>query len=372
MLWIPGPTEVRPEILAECARPAIGHRSPAMRELIERIDPHLPLAFGLADGSASRGGVHSVSASGMMEAALHGVGPRVLAVQNGAFSKRFGQIAELLGRQVTVLELEWGTGVTPGALRRALEEGGPYDAVTLVSNETSTGVRTPLPGIAEVLRDFPDTLLLVDLVSYIAGAPVDFDANRIDFAFAGVQKAFALPPGISVFCASERYLESARRQPHRGWALDPVRVLEGHLARKTPATPCTPLYYALARQLEDITGGVTLPEPERHLEGAAAWRARFEKHERMQARTARWAGDHGLELLPAPEFASPTVSCIRAGQVDVAAMASDLLARGHEISNGYGDLKGLTFRIGHMGDHTEEGLESLLTAMDEVLAAQPA
>ena len=36
MLWIPGPTEVRPEILAECSHPAIGHRSPAMRELIER------------------------------------------------------------------------------------------------------------------------------------------------------------------------------------------------------------------------------------------------------------------------------------------------------------------------------------------------
>jgi aspartate aminotransferase-like enzyme len=343
-----------------------------MVELIERIDPHLPLAFGLAEGSTSVGAVHSVSASGMMEASLHGVGPRVLAVQNGAFSRRFAQIAELLGKQVTVLELEWGTGVTPEVLRRALEEGGPYDAVTLVSNETSTGVRTPLPGVAEVLRDFPDTLLLVDLVSYIAGAPVDLDANRIDFAFAGVQKAFALPPGISVFCASERYMESARTQPNRGWALDPVRVLEGHVARKTPATPCTPLYYALARQLEDISAGVTLPEAERHLRGVEAWRARFEKHERMQARTVSWAAAHGLELLPAAEFASPTVSCVRAGHIDVAAMAKALLERGFEISNGYGELKGRTFRIGHMGDHTEQDLETLLAAMDEVLAAQPA
>ena len=372
MLWIPGPTEVRPELLAECARPAIGHRSPAMKELIERIDPHLPPAFGLEEGSASRGAVHSVSASAMMEASLRGVGQRILAVQNGAFSRRFRQMAELMGKEVTALELEWGTGITPEALRQALEEHGPFDAVTLVSNETSTGVRTPLGGIGEVLRQFPDTLLLVDLVSYIAGAPVDFDRNAIDFAFAGVQKALALPPGVSVFCASERYMETAREQPHRGWALDPVLLLEGHLARKTPATPCTPLYYALARQLEDISGGVTLPEGQQHLRGTEAWQARFDKHTRMQRRTVEWAASHGLTLLPESEFASPTVSCIRAGHLDVASMSAALLERGFEISNGYGELKGKTFRLGHMGDHTEADLEELLSTIDSVLEAQPA
>jgi len=372
MLWIPGPTEVRPEILAECARPAIGHRSPAMTELIERIDPHLPLAFGLAEGSSASCAVHSVSASGMMEASLRGVGPRVLAIQNGAFSRRFRQMAELLGKEVVAIELEWGTGIAPADLRRVLEESGPFDAVSLVSNETSTGVKTPLDSVSDVLRDFPGTLLLVDLVSYIAGARVDFDQNGIDFAFAGVQKAFACPPGVSVFCASERYLETARQQPNRGWALDPVLLTEGHLNKKPPATPCTPLYYALAKQLEDITSGATLPEDQRLLSGAAAWQARFDKHTRMQARTLRWAHAHGLELLPAPAFASPTVSCIRAGHIDVAAMAKALLARGFEISNGYGELKGKTFRIGHMGDHMEDDLEVLLRHMDEVLTTQPA
>ena len=72
MLWIPGPTEVRPEVLAECARPAIGHRSAAMVELIERLDPHLIHAFGLSEGSTAHLGVHSTSASGMMEGALLG------------------------------------------------------------------------------------------------------------------------------------------------------------------------------------------------------------------------------------------------------------------------------------------------------------
>jgi len=367
MLWIPGPTEVRPEILAECARPAIGHRSAAMQELIERLDPHLRLAFGLEAGSRAQVGVHSVSASGMMEASLRGAGPRILCVENGAFSKRYRQMAELLGKQVTVLEVAWGRGVEPAELRRVLESSGPFDAVTLVANETSTGVRTPLDGIGQVLRDFEDTLLLVDLVSYLAGAPVDFDAHGIDFGLAGVQKALALPPGVTVCCASGRYLESARRQPNRGWALDPVRVLEGHAARKTPATPSTPLYYALAKQLEDISAGVTLPEAERDKTGAEAWRARFDKHERLRSRTEAWAATHGLEPFPAPEFRSPTVACIAAGSLDVAAFTKGLAARGYQISNGYGDLKGKTFRIGHMGDHTEAGLEELLAAADEVI-----
>lgn len=372
MLWIPGPTEVRPEILAECARPAIGHRSKAMVELMERLDPHLQLAFGLAPGSSSQVAVHSCSASGMMEASLRGVGPKVLCVENGAFSKRYRQMAELLGKDVTVIDVTWGHGVQPDELRDILTRSGPFDAVTLVSNETSTGVRTPLGPIGEVLQEFPDTLLLVDLVSYIAGAPVDFDTNHLDFGLAGVQKAFAVPPGVAVFCASERYLESARRQEGRGWYLDPVKVLEGHVNRKTPATPTTPLYYALAKQLEDISGGVTLPEGERHERGAEAWTARFEKHERMRARTAAWAASHGLEPFPLPEFVSPTVSCIAAGSLDVAHFVQGLAQRDFEISNGYGDLKGKTFRIGHMGDHTEAGLEDLLRAADEVLAQQPA
>ncbi len=368
MLWIPGPTEVRPEILAECARPAIGHRSAAMVELIERLDPHLALAFGLSTDSSAQVGVHSCSASGMMEASLRGVGSRVLSVVNGAFSKRYADMGDLLGKQVQRLEVEWGQAVSPEELERAFDSDGLFDAVTLVSNETSTGVRTPLDVVAKVMAKFPETLLLVDLVSYIAGAPVDFDRNGIDFGLAGVQKAFALPPGVAVFCASARYIERAKQQPHRGWYLDPLKLLEGHAARKTPATPTTPLYYALAKQLEDISAGVTLLESERHLRGLEAWQARFAKHERMRARTATWAASHGLSPYPAADCASPTVSCIAAGQLDVASFVKDLAKRGYELSNGYGPLKGKTFRIGHMGDHTEAGLEELLAAADEVIA----
>ena len=130
--------------------------------------------------------------------------------------ERLRETIERLGcsDSVEVLQLDAG-GPAPE---------GPFDAVTLVSNETSTGVRTPLGPINEVVREHEGAHLLVDVVSYIAGMPVDFDTNGLDFAFAGVQKALALPPGIAVFCVSERYLERARSVSDRGFFLDPVRT----------------------------------------------------------------------------------------------------------------------------------------------------
>lgn len=363
MLWIPGPTHVRPEILAECARPMIGHRSAAMNELHERIDPGLRLAFGLAPASTAQVAVHTASATALMEAALHGVGPRVLVVVNGAFSKRFLEIARLLGKEARALEVAWGSAVEPAELERVLEREGPFDALALVSNETSTGVRTPLAPLAEVLARHPRVLFLVDLVSYLAGAPVDFDENRIDFGFAGSQKALALPPGITVFCASHRYLEAARARRRPSWYLDPVRLLDGHAERKTPATPCIPLYHALARQLEDISAGRGLPAGESARSGADAWRARFAKHERMRARTLAWARSHDLAPFPAEPLSSPTVSCIRSESIDTAAFLAGLEKRGEKLSSGYGDLKGKTFRIGHMGDHSLERLRRCLATL---------
>ena len=369
VLWIPGPTLVRPEILRECARPMIGHRGTAMTALIERLDPGLRLAFGLAEGSTASVAVHTCSATGMMEGSLRGVGPRVLCVVNGAFSQRWFEIAGLVGKDAVKLEVPLGGAASPAEIDRALAEKGPFDALTLVSNETSTGVRTPLGPVAKVLARHPRTMLLVDLVSYIAGAPVDFDANRIDFGLAGVQKALALPPGITVIGVSARYLEGAKAQKQRGFYLDPVKIVEGHAKRATPSTPAIGLYFALAQQLEDITNGVTLPARQRGPTGKAAWQARFDEHVKMQQATEAWARTHDLELLPAPEHASPTISCVRAGALDVAKLIAGLKEKGHEIGNGYGDLKGKTFRIGHMGDHTEEGLREMLALADDVVAA---
>jgi len=369
ILWIPGPVQVRDEILAVQAEPMIGHRAPQMAELIERIDPHLAHLFGFDPANGARAGVASGSATSLMEAALVGAGERVLSIIGGAFAKRWYDVARTLGKHTHALEVEWGHAPDTDLVIETLEREGPFDAITVVANETSTGVVTPLEPLSRALRDHsPDTHLLADCVTLAAGQPVDLDRVGIDFALTGSQKALALPPGLALCAASARYVERAQGLERRSWYLDPLRVLDGQRDRKTPTTPAISLYQALALQLEQISAG--------HLEGGAnspaeGWAKRFARHERMQARTLEWAGEHGMCAFPAKaEWNSRTVSCIAAGSLDVGAFAAHLEAAGFKISNGYGDLKGTTFRIGHMGDHTESGLEDLLTAASAAVAAQ--
>jgi aspartate aminotransferase-like enzyme len=361
-LWIPGPTHVRPELLEELSIPPVGHRSKAMIEMIERIDPGLRLAFGLEENSSSEVAVGTHSATAMMEGSLGAVGARILSVVNGAFSKRWRDIANVMGKEVRTLEIDWGDAVGEELLAQELKSQGPFDAVTLVLNETSTGVLTPLAPVKRALASSPETLLLIDVVSAIAGYGIDFDDHGVDFALAGINKALALPPGITVMCASGRFLEQARKRTPTTWYLDPVRTIEGHIARKTPTTPCIPLYGALARQLEDISAGRTLASADRGRTGGEAWQARFDKHERMRERTLSWAAGHGIQPFPRRELSSPTISCLSGTGIDVGALMAGLKQDGFEIGNGYGPLKGETFRIGHMGDHTEAALEDLLKA----------
>ena len=364
-LWIPGPTEVRPELLAECARPMIGHRFPEMTELLERIDPGLRLAFGLAEGSTSHVAVHSCTASGLMESALRGVTGRVLSLINGSFSKRFADIAESLGLEVVRVQRGMGESFQTEDVAAALEQHGPFDVVTVCASETSTGTATAPSRVAVALESHPETMLFVDCVTWLAGAPIDLDANRIDAAIAGTQKALALPPGLGLMAVSERFLERARVAPRRGWFLDPVKLVETHAAHKPPMTPTISLHYALARQLEEISSGdleaslSPIPHPGA---GASAWAARFARHERMRDRTIAWAGEHGLRHTCDLADVSPTVSSIDAGGRDVPAFLAHMRESGFRMGGGYGDLKKTAFRIGHMGDHTEAELELLLQA----------
>lgn len=368
-LWIPGPTHVREEILAAQALPMIGHRAPQMDALIDRIDPHLALLFGYRHGQGVRGAVATGSATSLMESALIGVGPRLLCVVNGAFAKRWHEVARTIGRDAVSFDVAWGEAPDLERLTDRLVKDGPFDAVTVVANETSTGVLTPLAPLAAALRErAPETLLLVDAVTLAGGQPIDMERHGIDFVLTGSQKALALPPGLALCAASKRYQERAKKVASRSWYLDPLRIIDGHEKRATPTTPAISLYQALALQLDDIARGA--------LEGGArdaadGWNKRFARHTRMQARMLAWAHAQGLCAFPArADWCSPTVSCIAANGIDVGRMSADLEAAGHHISNGYGDLKGKTFRVGHFGDHLESDLEELLGLAAEAIARQ--
>jgi hypothetical protein len=129
----------------------------------------------------------------------------------------------------------------------------PFEAICLTHSETSTGVLNPIAELAAVVRArSPDTLILVDAVTSVGGAALEFDAWGLDLAFAGTQKCLALPPGLVTYALSERAIERAAHVAGRGFLLDfaatPARFAKG----ESPATPCVPLVFALNRQLERI------------------------------------------------------------------------------------------------------------------------
>ena len=356
--FLPGPTEVHPEVLDAQVRPVVGHRGPATKELLARLQPVLGRLFGTSRPVY----LSTSSATGLMEAAVTNLSRRrILCLVCGAFSGRFHDIARLTGRPADRLEAEWGAPNLPERLaERLADDPGRYDLVTVVHSETSTGVLNPVAGLAEVVRDFDGVLLAVDGVSSVAGAPMAFDDWGADFLLTGSQKALALPPGLALGAASERALERAASVPARSYYFDLVDFERRAREHQTPNTPALTLLYALERQLERIV--------------AEGIEARFERHEAMARRTHAWteaaAGRTGepFEVLAPPGYRSPTVTAIRLPErlrgPDVVA---GLREHGWVIGAGYGKLKPSTIRIGHMGDHTPDQLEELLGVLDRVL-----
>jgi len=354
--FLPGPTEVRPEVLAAQNRPMIGHRGSAIQDIIGRLQEGLKPLFGTRRPVL----ISTSSASGLMEAAVrNGVRSRVLCLVNGAFSERFADIARACGVEVDPMTVPWGQVHDPQAVAERLDEGG-FDAVTVVHSETSTGALNPLDGLAEAVLARPDTLFLVDSVTGAGGVPVDADRRRLDFVLTGSQKALALPPGLAFGVASERMMQRSADQPGKGQYFDLWEFQKQLDKLQTPTTPALSLLYALDEQLSFIS-----------CEGVEV---RFARHRAMAEACWTWVdrvrAEHGIGLsVLAPEgHRSPTVTCIALPEgLDGPALVTRMRDRGFVIGGGYGKLKETTVRIGHMGDHTVDELERVLDALEDVV-----
>jgi aspartate aminotransferase-like enzyme len=350
ILFIPGPTEVDPELLQIMARPLVGHRESGFVAEVQAVCTRLKSLFA----TEAHAIFETCPATALMEAAIRNLVPRegpVLHLTCGAFGERWAKISDLCGRRPDTLAVEWGKAHTAPLLREKLLTSPPFEAVCITHNETSTGALEPLQELAAVVHELsPSTLVLVDAVTSLAGAELRFDAWHLDLAFAGTQKCLALPPGLTVFALSERALERARTVEERGFLFDFPRTVKETEAGKTLATPCVPLVFALRAQLDRVLR-----------EGLEA---RWARHGQMRELTMAWAQQHDVQPFVAqPPHRSPTVSCLQASGRDVEAMAKRALAQGFKMDKGYGDLKGKSFRIGHMGDHTPARLQRLLATL---------
>ncbi len=349
-LFLPGPVEVREEILQAQTRWMIGHRTPEFAELFARLQSKLKSAFF----TDSRVYVSGSSGSGLWEGAIRcGVrdDKKVLHLTGGAFSERWAQISSANGKGADCLDVPWGRAHTPAMVAEALEADS-YDAVCVVHNETSTGVTNPLREIADVVGQYPDTLLFVDSVSGFLGTELRVDDWGIDIALTSSQKAFALPPGIAFAAVSDRLLERAEAIPQRGYYFDFLTLEKSLLKNNTPSTPPVTLMFAADAQMDEIL--------------AEGIEARWARHRRMRDAAHEWALSRGFGLYAQDGYRSDTVTTVENTlDIDINAlgafMENDI---GIAIDKGYGKIKGATFRLPHMGDVTMDMLREVLAGID--------
>ncbi len=349
MLYTVGPVNVAPDTLQSMNRPMITHRSPEYKELhgsiVEKVRKALDtdMEVFLVAGSASV----------FLEGAIrNGASEKTFGITNGSFGNRSIEIAELNGKTVDKVEVPWGKAMKPEHIDGKI--GKDVELVHWVSNESSTGVFSDSVALAKSVREQnPDALVMVDAVTSAFAMDLRLKEMDADAVIFGSQKALSLPPGIAIMLCSERMLDKAKTVKNRGFYTDLLKIKKQSDVNYALTTPPVSLMYGLDYQLDKAL--------------SEGMEARYRRHQVMADLVRDWADKRMEGVLPEKGYQSNSIGVINRGSLDFDAFHKKLKAKGFEISNGYGEVKESTFRIGHMGDVTVDGIKELLATMDSIL-----
>ena len=367
LLLNPGPVPVTRAVRESMAEPMVSHRSAAFEAVYERAQTQLDSVFeqSTLDGSSTSTGGTSLILNGTatmgMEAAIANlVDPEstVLSVVNGKFGRRFARIAD---RYCTVrrVESDWGSPIDVDAVAQKLDSD--VDVVTMVHNETSTGLLNPVPEVGQLATE-ADARFVVDGVTSIGGDEFRIDDWNVDVAVTDGQKALAAPPGVSAMYVTEgveEYIDGERAPFYED--------LDWHLRKagqhQTPFTSAVPLFRGLAVAVEEIRDEGMPERIDRHRRQSRAFRDAF---------TAM-----GLDMFPELNDESSYSNTLTAIALPQGARGDDAPAffdavsdRGVSISGGQAHLGGQIFRVSNMGGLTDQeilrGIRTVGEAFDEV------
>jgi len=294
------------------------------------------------------------SGSGAIEASVRnciGKDDKVLCLSNGAFGDKFYDTCIENNKNAVLKSFEWGKAVEPGIVKEELEKG-EYKAVTLVHNETSTGLLNPIYEISRVIRDF-DVMFLVDAVSSMGGAKIEIDKLGIDVCSYGSQKCLALPPGLGISSVSELALGKSETVKNRGYYFDYNKYRKYSLKNQTPTTPAVSQIMALRERLNDIIGmGIE-----------NLWK----DHQNKNSLIKKAALKMGFGLFPEEKYSSPVLNCLRTGKVTPEEILAKMKEKEMILASGYGKIKAETIRIGNMGDINYSDIELMLEELAKVV-----
>jgi len=350
LLLNPGPVPLTDAVRQAMAEPMVSHRSADFEAVYERAQTALEYVFerSTPDESVTSDGGTALLCNGTatmsMEAAVANLveaDSEVVALVNGKFGRRFARVADRHARCIRI-EVPWGESFDLDAVREVVDES--TDAVTMVHNETSTGLLNPVAEVGEIAESF-DVHFVVDGVTSIGGDEFRIDDWNVDIAVTDAQKCLAAPPGISAL-----YLTDAAADAVDGDRAPFYEDLDWHMRKaeshQTPFTSAVPLFRAMVEAVEHIQREGIGNRIARHRRQAAAFRAGF--------------GAMGLERFPVvegPTELSNTVTAIDlppAVSADSDAFFDAVAERNVSISGGQAHLGGDIFRVSNMGNLTGE------------------
>jgi aspartate aminotransferase-like enzyme len=340
-LLIPGPTPIPHEVAQAMSTEMFNHRGARFKALLDQLTASLKEVFQ----TEGRLFILTASGTGAMEAGIVNFlspGQHVISLVNGAFGDRLAKIAEAYGIVVERLEAEWGRPLDYAALGDLLQKDrdGRIKAITVVHNESSTGMMNDVEAISRLRGGHP-ALLIVDAISSMGAVDIPVDRWNIDVCLTGSQKALMLPPGLALISVREKAWETAAQAGAPRFYFSLHKAQEFLEKGQTPFTPALSQMVAMQKGLE--------------LYFAEGREQCYARHRRMAGAARAAARALGLELLVDDRYASMTVTAFKKPErIDVAELRAAMRGRfGVEIAGGQGKLSGQTFRFGHLGAVSE-------------------
>ena len=353
LLFAPGPSPIPPKVLLAMAEPIIHHRAPAYVKVLEEVREGLKYLFQTKNEVL----VFASSGTGAMEGAVSNTlcaGDKALVVQGGKFGERWAQICNAYGVHAKIIHVEWGRAVDPDLIRKALEVEPTIKAIFIQASETSTGVKHPVREIAEIVKNYETTILVVDAITGVGVFDLPTDKWNLDIVVGGSQKALMLPPGLSFVVLSDKAWSFVEKSTLPKYYFDFKKELKNIKSNQSAYTPAVSLVVGLREVLRQIK--------EEGLENV------FARTERMARATREAMKALGLQLF-APDSPSNAVTAVIAPAGIDGQKVVKVLREKHNITiaGGQDQAKGKIFRIAHFGYMDTYDIVSVVSAVEMIL-----
>jgi len=326
LLFTPGPTPVPESVRQSMALPTIHHRTPEFEAIFGEARELLQEFIGSDEVL-----LLASSGTGAMEATVTNLTKeKIVTVNGGKFGERFGKIAQAHGITNCELQYEWNTPANVEEVVNRVKERGA-DAVAIQISESSGGLRHPVEEIAKAVKEFnPEIMVIADGITAMGVEKID--TTNIDAFIGGSQKAFMLPPGLSMIGLSKRAVDHIEKSGGEGFYFNLKSELKKQRQNTTAYTPATTLIMGLVQILKEFK--------------EFGYENLFNESRKRAELSRKSLESIGLKIYPkTPSIAMTTIYHERSPEIRKL-LKSEF---GVHLAGGQEQIKNLIFRINHMG-----------------------